>query len=84
MLQNDVPEMNVPSIRAAKYVVTLIDEASGNVSASHAKTKGEAAELIKQHLRWVELRTDCILRKIVFDGGQEIRKRKKEAESRRY
>lgn len=53
-----VAERNVPSVDRAKYFVTFSEEAFGRVSACHMKTKGEPAELLKPHIRWVERQTN--------------------------
>lgn len=39
----DVAEMVILSVRGAKYFITSIEEASGQVTTCHMKSKGEAA-----------------------------------------
>lgn len=67
----DVVEINVTSECRANHFVTLIDEASWHVSACQLKTKDEAAELVRQYVRWVERHTDGRVKKIVLGGGKE-------------
>lgn len=63
--------MNDPSVGGAKYFVRFIKKASEYVRACRMKTNGEAAQLLKRHMRWFEHQKDCRVRKIVFDGAKE-------------
>lgn len=47
-------EISKRSLGDVKYFATSIDEASLFVRAKHAKRKGEAAELLKEHVMCVE------------------------------
>lgn len=46
----NVAEFNERSLDGAKYFVIFIDGASGFVRAIHMKIKGEADELLKEHV----------------------------------
>lgn len=69
------------SVGGAKYFVTLIDKASRHGSVCHVKKKGEAAELLKRHVRWVERQTACRVKKDFLDEGKENIKATKELEA---
>lgn len=61
----------IPSVARTRDFVTLIDEASGNVSSCYLKTKDMVAVFWKRHYCWFERQTHYGVRKIIFDGGME-------------
>lgn len=67
----DLAGMNVTSVGGATYFETFIDEPSGHLGAHHMKTKREAADLLERHIRWAKRQTDCMVKKIVFNGEKE-------------
>lgn len=69
-----IAEMNVPSISAAEYFVTFIDESFGHDRLCHMKTREEAADLLKQHGPSVERETDCRVKKSFLMGARNMSK----------
>lgn len=71
VLHTIVARMNVPSIGETNYFVTLLDKASEYVRVCHRKTKGEASELLKRHVRCFVRQTYRRVRKVVLDRGND-------------
>lgn len=64
--------MSAPSVDAAKYFVTSLEEASEHLSACYMKTGGEKYGLQTRHVRWMGRQTNHRVNKIVFDDGKCI------------
>lgn len=58
--------MNLSSFGGAKYLVTIVDEASGKLRAAQMKSKVERANMLKRHAKWIERQTGTPGKKIVF------------------
>lgn len=82
MIHTDFAVMNGPSIRGARYFVTFINEAYGNVRAFHMKSKSEAAQLLKCEVSWVERHSECIVKKTGLAGGKEYAEGSEDLEAR--
>lgn len=57
VVHTDDAEMIEYSLGGAKYYLTFVDEASG-FSRARRMTKGETAELLKEHVTWIERQTE--------------------------
>lgn len=58
--------MDVPSMDGERYLVTLINEASGHVRAFHMVSKSEAAEQLKHEVSWVDSLSGCMVEETGF------------------
>lgn len=62
----------VSSVGGNKYVLVIVDDCSRRTSVYFMKSKGEATDLLKTHIRAAENQTGLVVRRVRTDNGREF------------
>lgn len=71
LILTNVAGICIASVGRARYFVTLIVKASGNLNAFPMKTKTEAAESLRHLLKRVKKKTENMAKETLLIGGRE-------------